>query len=165
MFKIRRPRSLSEFLRDHDVPCPTCAYNLRGGASTTCPECGSPIPYTNLEQFIAEYKSFHRVETTEYQMYRFLARYVATLISFNALLMLFATQLAQFPVRLVLSLLGLLFAGAIFILRRRLYVHPDGADYVTDPRAERTRDRFGAFCLILAIPVTATVLVLIGFVR
>lgn len=163
MLKNRTPRSLSEFLRDHDVPCPACAYNLRGGTTTTCPECGEDIPYTNLEQFIAQHESFHRVETTEYQMYRLLARYVATLLALNALLVLFATQLAQFPVRLVLSFLGFLFAGTIFTLRRRLYEHPGGADYVTDPRAERTRDRFGAFCLILAIPATATMLALIGY--
>jgi hypothetical protein len=27
-------------LRDHDVPCPKCSYNLRGMEGTICPECG-----------------------------------------------------------------------------------------------------------------------------
>ena len=35
---------LREFVRDRDVPCPTCKYNLRDLASTVCPECGeAPI--------------------------------------------------------------------------------------------------------------------------
>jgi len=32
-----------EFLRDHDVACPTCLYNLRQASSNRCPECGTPL--------------------------------------------------------------------------------------------------------------------------
>jgi hypothetical protein len=28
------------YLKSRDVPCPSCAYNRRGGVSATCPECG-----------------------------------------------------------------------------------------------------------------------------
>ena len=31
---------LSIFLRDRDVPCPGCAYNLRDLTTNHCPECG-----------------------------------------------------------------------------------------------------------------------------
>ena len=34
---------LTQFLADHDVPCPRCGYNLRGGASSACPECGDRL--------------------------------------------------------------------------------------------------------------------------
>ncbi len=30
---------LLEFLRDRDVPCPLCGYNLRNLSACTCPEC------------------------------------------------------------------------------------------------------------------------------
>jgi len=30
---------LLEFLRDRDVPCPLCGYNLRNLSAVTCPEC------------------------------------------------------------------------------------------------------------------------------
>lgn len=32
-----------EFLRERDVPCPSCGYNLRGCAEGKCPECGRDI--------------------------------------------------------------------------------------------------------------------------
>jgi len=31
------------YLRDRDVPCPSCDYNRRGGQTSTCPECGSAL--------------------------------------------------------------------------------------------------------------------------
>jgi hypothetical protein len=34
---------LREFLRDADVPCPLCAYNLRNLQSDRCPECGAEL--------------------------------------------------------------------------------------------------------------------------
>jgi hypothetical protein len=34
---------VTEFLRDRDVACPTCLYNLRGVEGDRCPECGSPL--------------------------------------------------------------------------------------------------------------------------
>ena len=34
---------LVEFLRDRDVPCPLCGYNLRRLDSARCPECGREI--------------------------------------------------------------------------------------------------------------------------
>ena len=34
---------LAQFLADHDVSCPRCGYNLRGGASSACPECGARL--------------------------------------------------------------------------------------------------------------------------
>ena len=34
---------LRAFVHDRDVPCPRCAYNLRGNASTLCPECGTQL--------------------------------------------------------------------------------------------------------------------------
>ncbi|MCR9077055.1 MAG: hypothetical protein NXI07_13530 [bacterium] len=114
---------------------------------------------------MAEYATFQRVETTEYQMYRLVSRYVAIVVAFDSLLMLFAARLAAFPIRLVVSLLGVLFAMGLLYLRHRLYLCPNGADFVTDPRAERHRDWFGAFCLILAIPVSAFCLTLIGLPR
>jgi hypothetical protein len=30
---------LREYLRDRDVPCPSCGYNLRNLMTTVCPEC------------------------------------------------------------------------------------------------------------------------------
>lgn len=32
-----------EFLRERDVACPTCLYNLRETAGDRCPECGTAI--------------------------------------------------------------------------------------------------------------------------
>ena len=34
---------LTQFLADRDVTCPRCGYNLRGGASSACPECGDGL--------------------------------------------------------------------------------------------------------------------------
>jgi DNA-directed RNA polymerase subunit RPC12/RpoP len=34
------PTPLAEFLRERDVACPVCSYNLRGVKAETCPECG-----------------------------------------------------------------------------------------------------------------------------
>jgi hypothetical protein len=34
---------LSEFLRDRDVACPRCGYNLRNLKQSACPECGDAI--------------------------------------------------------------------------------------------------------------------------
>jgi hypothetical protein len=34
---------LLEYLRDRDVPCPLCGYNLRQLDSARCPECGREI--------------------------------------------------------------------------------------------------------------------------
>jgi hypothetical protein len=34
---------LADYLRHHDVPCPRCAYNLRGIQAHACPECGFPL--------------------------------------------------------------------------------------------------------------------------
>jgi small-conductance mechanosensitive channel len=35
--------ALVDFLRDRDVQCPRCAYNLRGLSAPRCPECGRPL--------------------------------------------------------------------------------------------------------------------------
>src|SRR5258706_15900939 len=37
---------------DRDVYCPHCAYNLRGVASSQCPECGQTVDRTILAQSI-----------------------------------------------------------------------------------------------------------------
>ena len=34
---------LIDFLRERDVPCPLCAYNLRDAMQSRCSECGLPI--------------------------------------------------------------------------------------------------------------------------
>ena len=34
---------LQTFLAGNDVPCPMCAYNLRGLTEVRCPECGEPL--------------------------------------------------------------------------------------------------------------------------
>lgn len=34
---------LVEFLRDRDMPCPQCEYNLRNLQSPICPECGQAL--------------------------------------------------------------------------------------------------------------------------
>ena len=36
-------QTLFEFLRERDVPCPLCAYNLRGLTTSRCPECGREL--------------------------------------------------------------------------------------------------------------------------
>ena len=35
--------ALVEFLRERDVACPLCQYNLRGLMSPRCPECGRDL--------------------------------------------------------------------------------------------------------------------------
>ena len=37
---------LITFLKDRDVPCPLCQYNLRNLNRSNCPECGRPIELT-----------------------------------------------------------------------------------------------------------------------
>lgn len=37
---------LVQFLRERDVECPTCRYNLRNLARSTCPECDTPLALT-----------------------------------------------------------------------------------------------------------------------
>src|SRR5690349_11255431 len=37
---------LLDYLRDRDVACPLCGYNLRGLTSTRCPECGRELQLT-----------------------------------------------------------------------------------------------------------------------
>lgn len=34
------------FLESHDIPCPSCRYNLRGAIRGTCPECGFRLELT-----------------------------------------------------------------------------------------------------------------------
>jgi hypothetical protein len=34
---------MRQFLRDHDVPCPGCGYNLRGLTGLGCPECDQEL--------------------------------------------------------------------------------------------------------------------------
>src|SRR5690606_35202053 len=34
---------LTAYLRDHDVPCPGCGYNLRNASAASCPECGLTV--------------------------------------------------------------------------------------------------------------------------
>lgn len=34
---------VTAFLRNHDLPCPACRYNLRGVTVMTCPECGESL--------------------------------------------------------------------------------------------------------------------------
>ena len=36
-------RLLIEYLRQHDVPCPRCRYNLRRAPEARCPECGQVL--------------------------------------------------------------------------------------------------------------------------
>lgn len=36
-------RRLIEHLRERDIACPLCSYNLRNLASPICPECGQPL--------------------------------------------------------------------------------------------------------------------------
>lgn len=35
--------TLRDFLAAHDAPCPNCGYNLRGIATSTCPECNRSL--------------------------------------------------------------------------------------------------------------------------
>ena len=35
--------ALLHYLKDHDVPCPGCGYNLREAREPECPECGRTI--------------------------------------------------------------------------------------------------------------------------
>ncbi|MEM9083588.1 MAG: hypothetical protein AAGB34_08335 [Planctomycetota bacterium] len=39
----REETLLNEVLRDRDVPCPVCRYNLRGLTASACPECGANL--------------------------------------------------------------------------------------------------------------------------
>lgn len=34
---------MQAYLADRDAPCPVCGYNMRGLATSTCPECGRRI--------------------------------------------------------------------------------------------------------------------------
>ncbi len=34
---------LAEYLADHDEPCPSCRYSLRGLQGAVCPECGQAL--------------------------------------------------------------------------------------------------------------------------
>jgi hypothetical protein len=36
-------RALLDFLRERDVPCPLCRYNLRALTTPRCPECGREL--------------------------------------------------------------------------------------------------------------------------
>lgn len=165
MTKNQESTSLSEFLLTHDVPCTSCGYNLRGGNSLACPECGSTLPYKSLNQLVTDYDRFQRVETVEYRMYRQVSAYVIIALLLDAILILFAAQLGAFRVRFLVAILIALSGAGLAYLRHKLYTSPVGADYVTDPRAESIRDRFGALCLIMAIPVTALSLYILSAVR
>lgn len=46
MTQTPHPRNaslLTRYLSNHDEPCPSCTYNLRGIGSTACPECNQPL--------------------------------------------------------------------------------------------------------------------------
>ena len=68
------------YLRDRDVPCPSCAYNRRGGHSSTCPECGSALTligidaakvsnFTKLARSVLLYLWVLALLTTIYKLY------------------------------------------------------------------------------------------------
>ena len=40
--------ALREYLADHDAPCPSCGYNLRGAELPWCPECGRSIALSDV---------------------------------------------------------------------------------------------------------------------
>jgi hypothetical protein len=40
------PQPLLEYLRERDVACPLCGYNLRALSSARCPECGRELQLT-----------------------------------------------------------------------------------------------------------------------
>jgi YcxB-like protein len=46
--RLPEPDRIARFLKDRDLPCPNCRYNLRGCASTACPECGAPLTLQQL---------------------------------------------------------------------------------------------------------------------
>lgn len=39
---------LKQLLGDHDAPCPSCGYNLRGCEESNCPECGKGFDFDSL---------------------------------------------------------------------------------------------------------------------
>ncbi len=41
---------VTAYLKDHDLPCPGCGYNLRGVQIMTCPECGLSLAHVGLPQ-------------------------------------------------------------------------------------------------------------------
>ncbi len=43
---------LQRFLAGRDIPCPACAYNLRGLGSPRCPECGAPLSVEGIRKAI-----------------------------------------------------------------------------------------------------------------
>ncbi|MBL4590682.1 MAG: hypothetical protein JKY96_01855 [Phycisphaerales bacterium] len=46
------------YLKGRDVPCPSCGYNRRGGASATCPECSEIIKLMSTgSSILAMYRS------------------------------------------------------------------------------------------------------------
>jgi hypothetical protein len=44
------PRSVRRRLRRRRGLCPACAYDLRGSASQSCPECGRPVDQNRARQ-------------------------------------------------------------------------------------------------------------------
>lgn len=49
--------ALLDFLRERDVPCPVCKYNLRALTSDRCPECGRTLKLAvgTIEQRLGAY--------------------------------------------------------------------------------------------------------------
>ncbi len=41
-------RDLLAYLREHDLPCPHCSYNLRNVSQLQCPECGKAFAIGHL---------------------------------------------------------------------------------------------------------------------
>lgn len=41
-------RDLLAYLREHDLPCPHCSYNLRNVSQLQCPECGKVIAIAHV---------------------------------------------------------------------------------------------------------------------
>ncbi len=154
---------ITHFLKEHDMPCDGCAYNLRGIESLICPECGERQPYKDFAELM-EYRRKH--EIFEVGEFRF-ARQLGVLLSIVFLIDAFVLGIGgvifgpQADVYWIIP--AFFFVASIVnasILRRLFYTKRRYTTEFWSAKADKKRDGYGVLVMIAIVPA-ASMIVLI----
>jgi hypothetical protein len=133
---------LQDFLRERDVPCPRCGYNLRNLVGQRCPECGDELVL--------------RVNLSEPKMGAFLTGLVglASGAGFSGLLALYGLIMITIhdrSMRGFFSSFMIVTAGGLLVLGLGLAIWIRSRSYIRrQPSSRQWWLAVGCWCLVLA---------------